>query len=168
MRPPILRLRKPKDLQPFKWSGFFLSLCASSFVMFLFGLMLDNSLRAFGIGISGWIDSLWDSFMGTFFGSFIAPIFWRMGLLTFPQYLLGASALVVPITILSVLVLSQFHEVGIYVPGIDSELHRNQYLATTAYIRLFRSMLFVPVYLAFFYWIFHVSLGMKPRQRNVK
>ena len=168
MHAPVLRLRKPEIQQPFRWPGFFLSLFASSIVMFMFGLMMDNTLRAFGIGISSWFVSLWDSFLGSFFGSFIAPIFWRLGLVTFPQYLLGASALVVPITILSVLVLSQFHDVGINVPGIDSELHPNQHFATTAYIRLFRSMLFVPVYLAFFYWMFHVSFGMKPRRRNVE
>lgn len=168
MKPPVLRWRKPERPQPFRWPAFFISLLASSVVMFLFGLMLDNTLRAFGVGISGWFDSLWDSFLGTFFGSFVAPIFWRIGLVTFPQYLLGASALVVPITILSVLVLSQFHNVWIEVPGISSEAHPNQYFATTAYIRLFRAMLFVPVYLAFFYWMFHVSFGMEPRQRDAE
>ncbi|WP_419914541.1 hypothetical protein [Hoeflea sp.] len=161
-------MKKPEVQQPFQWSGFFLSLFGASTVMFLFGLLMDNTLRAFGIGISSWFDSLWESFLGTFFGSFIAPIFWRIGLITFPQYLLGAFALVVPITILSVLFLSQFRDVGISVPGIDSELHPNQHFATTAYIRLFRAMLFVPVYLAFFYWMFHVSLGMKPRRPDVE
>lgn len=166
MQPPVLRLRKPETPQPFRWPVFFISLIASSVAMFLFGLAMDNTLRAFGIGISSWFDSLWESFLGILFGSFVAPIFWRIGLGTFPQYLLGASALVIPISILGVLVLSQFHDVGISVPGIDPAIHSTQYIATSAYIRLFRSMIFVPVYLGAFYWIFHISFGMEPRQRK--
>ena len=166
MHPPVFRLKKPKVLQPFKWAGFFISLFGASIAMFLFGVLMDNTLRAFGIGISSWFDAAWESFLGSFFGAFVAPIFWRIGLVTFPQYLLGAFALMVPITILSVLVLSRFHDVGIDVPGIDFETHPNQYFATSAYIRLFRSMLFVIVYLATFYWIFHILIGMEPRRRN--
>ena len=131
--------------------------------MFGFGLIVDNLLRAFGIGISGWFDSLWDSILASFCGFIVAPIFWRIGLVTLPQYLLGAFALVVPITLVSILILSQFHNVGIEMPGINHQSHPNQYVALTAYIRLFRSMIFTPVYLACFYWMFHVALGMKTK-----
>lgn len=164
MNRPVLRFRKPPVLQPFRWPVFFVSLMASSLVMFLFGLLMDNTLRIFGVGISSWFDSLWDACLGTFFGAIVAPIFWRIGLVTFPQYLLGAFTLVVPITLLSVIVLSQFHNVEIEVPGIASDAYPNQLIAISAYVRLFRAMIFVPVYLAFFYWIFHISFAMEIRR----
>lgn len=167
MQLPVLRLRKPEMLLPFRWPAFLISLFASFVAMFLFALVMDNTLRAFGIGISNWFDSLWDSALATVCSFFIAPIFWRIGLVTLPQYLLGASALVIPTTIISVLILSQFHDVGISVPGIDSQTHTTQYLAISAYIRLFRSILCVPVYLGVFYWMFHISFGMDPRWKNV-
>ena len=157
------RLRKPEQLQPFRWPVFLTSLVIGATVMFVFGLAMDNALRVFGVGISSWFDAFWDSFITIFFGAVIAPIFWRVGLVTFPQYLLGALALVVPISIISVLILSNFHDVGIEVPGIDSEAFPNRFLAVTAYVRLIRAMIFVPVFLASFYWIYHVFFGMAPR-----
>ena len=167
MQPPVFRFRKPETMQPFRWPAFLISLFASFVAMLLFALVMDNTLRAFGIGISNWFDSLWDSALATVCSFFVAPIFWRIGLVTLPQYLLGASALVIPTTILSVLILSQFHDVGISVPGIDSQTHTTQYVATSAYIRLFRSILCVPIYLGVFYWVFHISFGMAPMRKNV-
>lgn len=134
--------------------------------MFLFGLAMDNSLRIFGIEISAWVDALWDSFMVIVFGSFMGPVFWRIGLVTFPQYLLGALALVVPISAISVLLLSRFYNVGIEIPGIDSDDFPNRFIAVTAYVRLMRAMVSVPVFLGAFYWIYHVSFGMAPKRRS--
>lgn len=167
MLTPKLRLRRPTDPNPFQWSAFIASLLFSAFLMFLFGLVMDNSLRIFGVGISAWIDAMWDSSMAAIFGFLVAPIFWRIGLVTFPQYLLGAFALMVPITILSVLILSRFHDVGVEVAGIDTESFPNQYFAITAYVRLIRAMIFVPFFLAAFYWWFHVAFGMAPKQTPV-
>lgn len=162
------RLQSPSslgELRPFTWRGFMLALVMSSVIMFFFGLVMDNTLRLFGVGISPWKDALWDCVMATFFGSLIAPIFWRLGLCTFPQYLLGAFALVVPITICSALVLSQFHDVRIVVPGLDAVSFPNQSFAISAYVRLIRAVIYVPVYLASFYWIYHIALRMAPKGR---
>lgn len=164
MRAPKLRFKKPDIMQPFQWPVFLLSLVLGAFVMFMFGLAIDNVLRIFGVGISAWFDAFWDAFVTVFFGAFVAPIFWRIGLVTFPQYLLGALALVVPISIISVLVLSRFHNVGIDVPGIDSDVFPNRFFAVTAYVRLIRAMIDVPVFLAAFYWIYHIAFGMAPKR----
>lgn len=163
MRTLRFRLRKPAVPQPFRWSILFVSLVLSCTVMFLFGLLMDNLLRMFGVGVSAWFDSLWDSLLTVACGMVFAPVFWRIGLVTFPQYLLGAFTLVVPISLASVLVLSQFHDVGIGVPGIDADAFPSQHIAITAYVRLIRAMLFVPVFLSVFYWMFHVAFGMSPR-----
>lgn len=161
--PPVIRLKKPAELQAFRWPVFLFSLFVSAFVMFLFGLTMDNTLRLFGIGISPWFDSLWDSFLGVFFASFIAPLFWRIGLVTFPQYLLGAFALAAPITIISVLVLSRFYDVSVDVPGINSAAFPDQSFAISAYVRLIRAVVFIPVFLWVFYWVFHIYFGMAPK-----
>lgn len=163
IRPPVLRLKRPTEMQSFRWSIFLFSLFVSASVMFLFGLAMDNTLRLFGIGISSWFDSLWDSFLGVFFATFIAPVFWRIGLVTFPQYLLGAFALAAPITIISVLVLSRFYNVSIEVPGINSAAFPDQSFAVSAYVRLIRAVIFIPVFLWVFYWVFHICFGMAPK-----
>jgi hypothetical protein len=155
--------RSAKTIRPFTWPGFLGSLFVSAMIMFAFGLLTDNSLRLFGIGISAWKDALWDCVMALFFGSIVAPLFWRIGLVTFPQYLLGAFALVVPMTIVSALVLSRFHDVSIDVPGIDAAAFPNQSFAISAYVRLIRAVIYVPVFLASFYWIYHLALGMAPK-----
>ena len=154
--------RSVETMRPFTWPALLGSLFVSAMIMFAFGLLMDNTLRLFGIGISAWKDSLWDCFMAFCCGSIVAPVFWRIGLVTFPQYLLGAFALVVPITIVSAIVLSRFHDVSIDVPGIDAAAFPNQSFAISAYVRLIRAVIYVPVFLACFYWIYHVFLGRAP------
>jgi hypothetical protein len=163
MRHRRFSFRRPDSPDPFTWQGFLAALFLSSVAMFFFGLAMDNALRLFGIGISAWQDALWDSCMAFFFGSFVAPLFWRIGLITFPQYLLGAFALVVPITIISVLALSRFHDVRVEVPGIDALSFPDQSFAISAYVRLIRAVIYVPFFLGVFYFIYHVLIGMAPK-----
>ena len=166
MEKPVIRMRKPDKLQEFRWLTLLRALIISASIMFVFGLVMDNTLRLFGVGISAWLDALWDSLLAIFCGFFLAPVFWRIGLVTFSQYMLGAFALVVPIAGTSFAVLSQFYNVWIEVPGIDSAAYPDQHIAITAYVRLIRAMVFVPIFLAAFYWVFHIVFAMAPRQNT--
>lgn len=150
--------------RPFQWDIFIACLGVSGLAVFICGLLMDNMLRLFDIGISPWRDALLSGFFSFLFSIPIAPALWRLGLVTLPQYLLGAMAVFVPLTILSTIVVSPSHDIMIKVPGFDDDAPANQLWALTAYIRLARSAIFVPVFLFTFWFSYHYLCNMDPKR----
>jgi hypothetical protein len=149
-----------KNAKPFRWPHYLTSHLVCSLAVLAVGLVLDNILRAFGIGISPWKDAMYSALSGFFIASPLVPLLWRVGLVTGPQYVLGGLSVFVPATLLSVLVISQFDSILVAVPGFEGMEGDSQVWATTAYVRIARSAILFPVYIFFFWLIFHRLFGM--------
>lgn len=160
------KLVQPQDTgaQPFRPGTYLACLGVSALAVFGAGLVVDNGLRMFDVGISPWREAMWSAIFSFLFSVPIAPILWRLGLVTLPQYLLGAMAVVVPLTILSALAMSQFYDIMIRVPGFDDDTPVSQVWVLTAYIRLARSALYVPIFLFTFWYSFHRVCNMAARR----
>jgi len=156
----------PATRRPYTRRGFVLALLFAGGVLFFVGLVLDVALRLGGIGVSVWIEAFWSATLGTICSYFIAPMFWRMGLVTLPQYMVGAFAVMSPIAILSFIPLSQLIGPQVEMPWLDPDAPADHAIALTIYLRLARAAVLVPIYLVAFYWFYHVHLGMAPRQRD--
>ena len=150
--------------RPFRWSIFIACLAASGVTVSFCGILIDNLLRMFDVGISPWQDAFWSGVFAFLFSIPIAPALWRLGLVTLPQYLLGAMAVFVPLTIVSTIIMSQSYDIMIRVPGVDEDAPANQVWALTAYIRLARSAIFVPVFLFTFWFTYHDLCNMAPKR----
>lgn len=147
----------------FTWKPFLLTQLACGLFTTLCALLLDNSLRHLGIEIHPWKEALISGAAGTFFATLFVPLLWRLGLVTIPQYILGAIGLFIPATLLSLFAVYQFHPIIINFVGIElSSLSDNQNWAVTIYIRIFRSTILFPAYIFAFWLIYHKYLGNKP------
>lgn len=156
--------QNPPEKRPFRWPTFIACLAASGLTVTFCGILIDNLMRMFDIGISPWRDALWSGVFAFLFSIPIAPALWRLGLVTLPQYLLGAMAVFVPLTIVSTIIMSQSYDIMIRVPGFDEDVPANQVWALTAYIRLLRSAIFVPVFLFTFWFTYHYLCNMAPKR----
>ena len=161
---PVVADHLEQRTQPFRWDIFLLCLTAGGVAIFIVGIVFDNLLHIFDVSISSWREALWSAVFGVLFSIPIAPMLWRLGLVTLPQYLLGAMAVFVPLTILSALLMSGFYDIKITVPDFDNDAAASQVWALTAYIRLARSAIFVPVFLITFWFTYHRVFKMEPRR----
>ena len=148
---------------PFRWDIFVLSLAISGFATFIAALVMDNTLIQFYLIISPWRDAMWSAIFATICSFFVAPIIWKIGLVTFPQYLLAAMAVFVPLTVLSTLLMGLHYDIIISISKDIVDLPENQKWVLTAYIRLARSAVLIPVYLLVFWYVFHRVFKMKHR-----
>ena len=148
---------------PFTWGSFLLALGAAGLACLAFGLVMDNALRQFGVGVSPWADAAWDASLATLCSLPLALAFWRVGLVTLPHYLMGAAVLLGPLTIASAAALALFRDVAIPVPGIEGGGDDMRIYAATIYVRLVRGCLFAGVFLITFYLVYHRWLGRAPR-----
>ncbi len=158
---------KHTQRRDFRWREFISSHVFASLAVFLIALVLDNTLRAFGVDISSWREALYSGLSGLLVATPFSLLLWRVGLVTGPQYLLGGLGLFVPVTILSILAISQVDNILIYLPiedGVESEF--SQVLASTAYVRLARSALLFPAYIAVFWFSYHVHYQMLPKSNR--
>lgn len=158
--PPRL-LRPPP--RPFTWAGFVMALAVAGLAQFAVALGLDAALRQAGLALHPWRDAAWSVLVGGISSFFIAPVFWRMGLVNLPQYLIGAFAVMAPITVLSFVLLASVDRGLIAAPWAAAHLPGHA-IALTAYVRLIRAVVLVPVWLGAFYWVYHVRLNMAPRR----
>jgi len=149
-----------ENARPFRWPQYLTSHLVSSLAILAVGLVLDNMLRAFGIGISPWKDAVYSALSGFIIASPLVPLLWRVGLVTGPQYVLGGLSVFVPATLLSVLVISQFDSILVMVPGFEGHADDSQLWATTAYVRIARSAILFPVYILVFWLVFHRMFAM--------
>lgn len=150
--------------RPFRWDCFLICMATGGVAVFVSGVLMDNILQMFDIGITSWQEALWSAVFSVIFSVPIAPIFWRFGLISLPQYLLGATGLFVPLTMVSVAIMNIFHDVRITAPDFNSDALASQVWALTAYVRIARSAVFVPVFLLTFWFMFHRVCRMKPRR----
>src|SRR5262245_11857870 len=127
--------RRRKGNRPFCWDYFMICILSGGVAVFFSGLLIDNVLQMFNIGISSWKEALWSAVFSVIFSGPIAPVFWRFGLVSLPQYLLGATGLFVPLTILSALIMYFFYDIRITAPDFDSDAIASQVWALTAYVR---------------------------------
>lgn len=150
------------ERRAFTWRGYTSALAFAAVVLFVVGVALDAMLRATGIGISIWFDAFWSAVVGFGASFFVARMFWRLGLKTLPQYMIGAFAVMAPISILSFIPLTQIFGAAITVPWITDDASPHHAVAMTVYIRFARAVILVPIFLAAFYWFYHIRLRMEP------
>jgi hypothetical protein len=150
------------ETRDFRFDWFAVCLTAGGLAVFLSGVVIDNILQMFDIAIASWQEAGWSAIFGTIFAAAVAPFFWRFGLVTLPQYLLGATGLFVPLTMLSVAVMNFFWDVRITGPDFGGDAMPSQVWALTAYVRIARSAVFMPVFLLTFWFMFHRVYKMKP------
>lgn len=153
-----------EGVRPFRWDCFMACILSGGVAVFITGILIDNILQMFNIGISSWQEAAWSGIFSVIFSAPIAHVFWRFGLVSLPQYLLGATGLFVPLTILSALLMTLFWDIRITAPDFDGNALPSQVWALTAYVRIARSAFFVPVYLLTFWFMFHRVCRMKPRR----
>lgn len=154
--------QRPKH--PFGMRGYIAALSFAGVVLFIFGLALDALLRLMGIGVVLGIEAFWSAFLGTVCSFFIARLFWRMGLVTLPQYMVGAFAVMTPIAIISFVPLSQLIGAQVDMPWLGQDVSDDHAIALTVYLRLGRAAVLVPIYLMAFYWYYHIHLWMAPKR----
>ena len=151
-----------KPNKKFTWRPFLLTQLPCGLFTILFALILDNLLRQFGVDIHPWKEALVSGLAGIFFSSLFVPLLWRLGLITVPQYILGALGLFIPATLLSLLAIYQFHPIIIDIAGLDLNTQSDsEAWAMTIYIRITRSAVLFPVYIFIFWLVYHKYLGNK-------
>ena len=150
--------------RPFRWDCFLICMATAGLAVFVSGVLMDNILQMFDIGIASWQEALWSAVFSVMFSIPIAQVFWRFGLISLPQYLLGATGLFVPLTMASVAIMNIFYDVRITAPDFNSDALASQVWALTAYVRIARSAVFVPVFLLTFWFMFHRVCRMRPRR----
>lgn len=145
--------------QTFEWRPFLLTQLPCGLFTTLCALLLDNTLRQYGVGIHPWREAVISGAAGIFFSSLFVPILWRLGLVTVPQYLLGAVGLFVPATLLSLLVVHFFQPILIDIAGFEFAAGDSRAWAMAVYIRISRSVVLFPTYVFAFWFIYHKCLG---------
>lgn len=150
------------DLRPYEHRGYVAALLFAGGVLFVFGLIFDAVLRGFGIGVAPWFEAFWSALVGVTVSYFVARLFWRMGLVTLPQYLVGAFAIMAPIALLSFLPVIRLFGSTIEMPWLEADVSQHHAIALTVYVRLARAVILVPIYLTAFYWFYHIHLRMRP------
>lgn len=156
-------MEHPKP-RPFTQRGYITALVFAGICLFVFGLAFDAVLRAFGIGVAPWFEAFWSAVVGVIVSYPVARVFWRMGLVTYPQYLIGAFTIMAPIALLSFLPVMLLYGTTIEMPWAGVIIPQEQAIALTIYVRLARAVLLVPVFLAAFTWFYHVHLRMEPKR----
>lgn len=150
-------------LRPFDWGRFFISVTAGVAAVFVVALALDHVLIAYGVELSRWRDAAWSAaFTYLFAGPGVLAV-WRLGVVTLRQYILTALILFAPLTVLSLIALAAFEDVVIAAPWVAGGEISAHDLAYTAYLRIARSAVLMPCYLAAFYFAYHRWFGCAPR-----
>ena len=130
--------------------------------MMVCAVILDNTLRYFGIEIHPWKEAVFSGLAGIFFSSLFVPVLWKLGLITVPQYILGALGVFVPATLISLAVIYHFHPIIIDIAGLDFDsTDDSKAWAISIYIRILRSAVLFPIYIFAFWLIYHKYLGNK-------
>lgn len=150
---------------PFRWSGFITALCFAGCVQFVAAVGIDAILRGFGIALHPWCDAACSVAVAATASFFVARLFWRLGLVTLGQYMVGAFCLICPITVVLFLMLYMQDRALFQAAALDPDVAWHQAIGLSAYVRLIRATVLAPVFLAAFYWFYHVALGMAPRTR---
>ncbi len=120
----------------------------------LVALALDALLREFGIAIHPWKEAVAAGLGGLIFASLLVPVLWHLKLLTLSQYLLGASILILPTT-LAVMIAVSFFDSALVDTFLNPNGDRKEF-ALAIYVRLVRSIVLVPVYIATFFLVYHL------------
>jgi hypothetical protein len=128
-------------------------------VSFVFAVFLDNALRTIGIDIHPWKEALTAALGGVFFLTTCAPLAWRLGLITLPQYFLAAVWLFMPATIIWLAVGNLFTPIAIDMAQYPADLPDNKVWAISTYIRIVRSAIISPVYILSFWFFYHYLLA---------
>ncbi|MCY6381580.1 hypothetical protein [Hoeflea prorocentri] len=148
------------DGNPFPFRPYLVSHACGGLTVFLLALLLDNILLAFGFSLSAWKGAVYTACVGFILSVLLAPLIWRIGLVTGPHYILGGLALFVPATLVSSLVISQFESIMILLPGGDTIGSASQKWAITAYVRIARAAILFPCYLFAFWLVYHRLFGL--------
>ncbi|MCI4664138.1 MAG: hypothetical protein MRY74_05395 [Neomegalonema sp.] len=143
---------------------------ASALATMLAALLVDTCLRAIEIPIHPWKDAFLTGVAAFTFSSLLVPLLWRMGLRTLPQYMLGAVAIFAPATLLSLAIIAVFDADSILIKftDIEGEEEDSYYWALTAYIRIARSAVLLPVYVTIFCAVYHKHFGMRAWTRATR
>lgn len=143
----------------FEWWPFLITQIPCGLFTTCCALVLDNVLRQYGVDIHPWREAIISGAAGIFFSSLFVPLLWRLGLVTVPQYMLGALGLFIPATLLSLFVVYAYQPVLIDIAGFEFTPDDNRAWAMTAYIRISRSAVLFPTYIFAFWLIYHKYLG---------
>lgn len=150
-------------MRPFDRNRFLAAVCVGGVILFLVALALDRVLISFGVELHPWRDAFFSGFFGIIFGAPGILAVWRMGVVTLRQYILAALILFAPLTVLSLIVLAAVDDVVIDAPWVGGEAISAHDLAFTAYVRIARSALLTPFFIAAFWWLYHRRWGCGPR-----
>lgn len=139
------------------WHAYLLAHALAGLILFLCALFIDNLMRQFGVDIHAWKEALASALAGIVFSIPLLRVLWRLGLVTIPQYMLGAVTLFIPATLLSLIGVYFFQPILIDIAGIDVN-NTSQSWATTIYLRIARSAILFPIYIAGFCWVYHKKM----------
>lgn len=157
------RSGETETARPYEFRPFAIGVVAGGLAVFAVGLVLDRILISFGVELSPWRDAAWSGAFGVIFGGPGILAVWRIGVVTLRQYILAALILFAPLTVLSLLALAAFEDVVIAAPwAAGGEISAHD-LAYTAYVRIARSAVFMPFFIAGFYFVYHRWFGCAPR-----
>lgn len=153
----------PAPTPPYDRKLFLIAVCAGGAAIFAVGLALDSILISFGVELSPWRDAFYSGLFGVIFGAPGLLAVWRIGVMTLRQYILAALILFAPLTVLSLIALAAFENVVIEAPWAGGEEISAHDLAFTAYVRIARSAVLTPFFIAAFWYFYHHRWGCGPR-----
>ena len=145
--------------KPFSIHWFLAVQPACAVVSFICAITLDNTLRIVGVEVHPWKDALTAALGGVFFMTTCAPLAWRVGLTTLPQYFLAAISLFMPATIIWLLVTTMITPIQIDMTAVSPDLTETRMWAMSIYIRIVRSAILSPAYIFAFWFFYHHLLG---------
>ncbi len=140
------------------WHAYLLAHLGAGLSLLLCALLTDNLMRQFGIDIHPWKEALASSLAGIVFAAPLLLVLWRLGLVTIPQYMLGAITLFIPATLLSLIGIYFFEPILIEISGMNVN-NTSQSWAATIYLRIARSAVLFPVYIVAFWYIYHKRMN---------
>ncbi len=144
-----------REIKPFSIWVFLAVQPVCALIQFAVGIGLDNTLRELGVNIHPWKEAFYAALGGIFFMTTCAPLAWRVGLVTIPQYFLAAMALLMPATIIWLFLFSPFSPIQFEVAHLDVAADDSRALAMSIYIRIARSTILSPVYVLTFWYLYH-------------
>ena len=150
-----------KTTKNFEWKVLLLTQLPCGGLLFIAAYCLDNFLFSLGVDIHPWREAMFAAIGGMFFSSIFIPVLWRLGLITVQQYLIGAIALFVPCTLITLVILGQFQSIKLPMVSLIENGSVERIWAMSIYIRIARSAILFPIYIFFFWLIYHKLLGYK-------
>lgn len=125
-------------------------------------LAIDTALRACGVDLHPWRDAVGTVLCALPLTICVPLVSWRMGLITLRQYLAGGFAITAPVlTLVFVMLIAADH--ALIAPAWLPRQEIPPDIARTAYFRLIRAAVLVPIWLTAFHWAYHIHLQMIPQ-----